>query len=60
MKPTFIRCKHCGEKFLPTKEEIDLHADGYAPLQEECEECFAMAENSFPEVELPSDTDNGL
>lgn len=60
MKPIFIKCKSCGEKFLPTKEETELHNDGYADLPDKCDECFSMQENSVPEYESISDADSGL
>lgn len=60
MGAPILKCKHCGETFSPTREEMELHADGYTPLPNECEECFAMYNNNEPEYESRSDADSGL
>lgn len=55
------RCKHCGEKFELTKEEKELHSDGFIELPNCCEECAFMQEDSmYLDEQNFSDADSGL
>ncbi len=55
-------CKHCGDHFEPTKEEIQLHEDGETgALPNVCDECFGMLEeNAQGDYYEHSDADSGL
>lgn len=58
---TTTKCKFCGEHFKLTKEEIELHNEGFCDLPDTCEECYEIKEDS---LNMPddcySDADSGL
>ena len=56
-----IKCKHCGEEFKLTQEDIELHDEGHCDLPDTCQDCFDMIEGSqnMPD-ECYSDADPGL
>lgn len=54
-----LECKHCGEEFQLTKEELSLWEAGEIPKPDTCWECFEMI-NQPPEPDYYSDADPGL
>ena len=59
-----IRCKVCGEFFLPDDETMGLMSDGYLSSFDvnTCDECWEMLNNVWPDDTegMISDADPGL
>ena len=58
-----IRCKHCGEFFCPSDENVDLISEGYISSDNVniCDDCWDLIENSQEDIsEMHSDADIGL
>lgn len=53
-------CRHCGEEFSPSKEEIELFENSYTREPDECPKCFDINTNSREEIYDFSDADPGL
>ena len=56
-----IRCKVCGEFFIPDNETAELVSDGYIDPIDNCDECWEMI-NQPPDdfLDMYSDADPGL
>jgi len=55
-----LTCKHCGDKFQASKEDLQLLVDGQIDcITPVCDDCFEMS-NNFVQEENYSDADNGL
>lgn len=54
-------CRHCGEEFKASREEVELYEEGYCDQPELCDECFRFL-NGPPDMEYEqySDADPGL
>lgn len=55
-----LKCKKCGDRFEPTKEEREMYEDGDAILPAICDDCFSLQESAQDEYYQFSDADNGL
>jgi hypothetical protein len=56
-----FKCRHCGEDFKASKEEMALYQEGYALAPEFCDDCFRFVNSpSDLEYEQYSDADPGL
>lgn len=58
-KPKELTCKRCGDKFKPTKEEIELHDNGHTGWPELCDDCYQNFNDAMDDIS-PLDADNGL
>jgi hypothetical protein len=54
-------CKHCGDKFTPSKETISLYEEGFIDIPDTCNFCIQYGSgedcNDYSEY---SDADPGL
>ena len=58
-----IRCKHCGEYFIPSDEYVDLISEGYISSDSVniCDDCWDLIEHQPDDLsELYSDADPKL
>ena len=57
----YYMCRHCGEDFKATSEEMELYEEGFADEPKYCDQCFRFL-NSPPDFEYEqySDADPGL
>ena len=58
-----IRCKHCGEYFLPCSDTVGLMSEGYiSPFDVIiCDDCWDIIEHLQDDIsEMFSDSDPGL
>lgn len=58
-----IRCKVCGEFFVPDKETVELVTDGFidSTTVDTCDECWDMVNHLYDDIEdMISDADPGL
>jgi hypothetical protein len=58
-----IRCKVCGEFFVPNKETVELVSDGFidSATIDTCDECWDMMNHLYDDIEdMISDADAGL
>jgi hypothetical protein len=58
-----IRCRHCGEFFIPSDECVELISEGYINPDSVniCDDCWDMLEHLQDDMsEMQSDADLGL
>jgi hypothetical protein len=58
-----IRCKVCGEFFVPDKDTEELISDGYidSATVDTCDDCWDMMNHLYDDVaDMISDADSGL
>jgi hypothetical protein len=56
-----IRCKVCGEFFIPDNETAELVSDGYIDPIDTCDDCRDMLNHLYDDTEeMFSDADPGL
>jgi hypothetical protein len=56
-----IRCKVCGEFFVPDQETIELVSEGYIAPVDTCDDCWDMLNHINDDIEeMISDADPGI